>query len=190
MFEWACCNVLVRNDSRFTGLVLVPALPNIRSLDDMRSRDQAKFINEVSRASRLLKEVAKAKFIHVAMLSDSVKQFHAELIARSKDDSHWPECVFGSDMDRTKLDSSSLRGLISDLKAAAAKQNPNWSDTGMDLHPKDAARSRPVVRKPCTVCKAADAQFVCGNCQAAHYCGTECQSKDWPRHFTECRARK
>ncbi len=165
----------------------MPAIQNIRSLDDMRSRDQAKFINEVSRASRVLKEATKCKFVHVAMVSDSVKQFHAELIARNRDDSHWPDCVFGSDIDRDRMDSSELKGFISDLKAAALKQERNWSDTGMDLHPKDAARNKPAVRKPCNVCKAADAQFVCGNCQQTHYCGAQCQTKDWPTHYAQCR---
>ena len=80
---------------------------------------------EVSRASRLLKEASKCKFVHVAMVSDSVKQFHAELIARDDDSSkdhsgHQPaERLHSPDLRRrnTKVDQQQRRQI------AAAQQD-------------------------------------------------------------------
>lgn len=31
---------------------------------------------------------------------------------------------------------------------------------------------------------------ICGRCQAARYCGSQCQQKDWPAHKKHCREKK
>lgn len=31
---------------------------------------------------------------------------------------------------------------------------------------------------------------ICGRCQVARYCGSQCQQRDWPAHKKQCRERK
>ncbi|KFV77867.1 Zinc finger MYND domain-containing protein 19, partial [Struthio camelus australis] len=31
---------------------------------------------------------------------------------------------------------------------------------------------------------------ICGRCQVARYCGSQCQQKDWPAHKKHCREKK
>ncbi|CAH2330507.1 zinc finger MYND domain-containing 19, partial [Pelobates cultripes] len=40
---------------------------------------------------------------------------------------------------------------------------------------------------PCTVMEKQLREFnICGRCQLARYCGTQCQQKDWPAHKKHC----
>ncbi|OBS68967.1 hypothetical protein A6R68_02490 [Neotoma lepida] len=44
---------------------------------------------------------------------------------------------------------------------------------------------------PCTVIEKQLREFnICGRCQVARYCGSQCQQKDWPAHKKHCRERK
>ncbi|XP_039631551.1 zinc finger MYND domain-containing protein 19 [Polypterus senegalus] len=44
---------------------------------------------------------------------------------------------------------------------------------------------------PCTMMEKRLREFnICGRCQVARYCGSQCQQKDWPAHKKHCRERK
>ncbi|EQB77148.1 hypothetical protein CB1_000191007 [Camelus ferus] len=44
---------------------------------------------------------------------------------------------------------------------------------------------------PCTMMEKQLREFnICGRCQVARYCGSQCQQKDWPAHKKHCREKK
>lgn len=44
---------------------------------------------------------------------------------------------------------------------------------------------------PCTMIEKQLREFnICGRCQVARYCGSQCQQKDWPAHKKHCRERR
>uniref|UniRef100_A0A8B9IBD1 Zinc finger MYND domain-containing protein 19 n=1 Tax=Anser brachyrhynchus TaxID=132585 RepID=A0A8B9IBD1_9AVES len=44
---------------------------------------------------------------------------------------------------------------------------------------------------PCTMIEKQLREFnICGRCQVARYCGSQCQQKDWPAHKKHCREKK
>lgn len=46
-----------------------------------------------------------------------------------------------------------------------------------------------VTRSPCSLFQLREFN-ICGRCQVARYCGSQCQQKDWPAHKKRCRERK
>jgi ribosomal protein L32 len=56
-------------------------------------------------------------------------------------------------------------------------------------HPQDSLQA--VVLQTCNTCGHPPANLgstlnVCGRCKEAHYCSTECQRADWPKHKKVC----
>ncbi|DAA24097.1 TPA: zinc finger, MYND domain containing 19-like [Bos taurus] len=44
---------------------------------------------------------------------------------------------------------------------------------------------------PCTLIERQLREFnICGRCQVARYCGSQCQQKDWPAHKKHCREKR
>ncbi|MEQ2280336.1 Zinc finger MYND domain-containing protein 19 [Ameca splendens] len=44
---------------------------------------------------------------------------------------------------------------------------------------------------PCSLIERRLREFnICGRCQVARYCGSQCQQRDWPAHKKQCRERK
>lgn len=44
---------------------------------------------------------------------------------------------------------------------------------------------------PCTMIEKQLREFnICGRCQVARYCGSQCQQKDWPAHKKHCREKR
>jgi diadenosine tetraphosphate (Ap4A) HIT family hydrolase len=187
VFVWGISRVFLLDDARYHGLVLVPQVPNARSIDDLRSREQAKFINEMSRASRILKATSGCRIVHSTVLSDGIPQLRAEVVARGSSDDAWPSVIAGgARVDRQRLERGAAQTRTKQIRSAAAAQEKLWSDTGMDLHPKDA-KGRMPSRKPCYVCGTPDAKYSCGNCMGIIYCSEICQKNDWGRHFSDCK---
>ena len=49
------------------------------------------------------------------------------------------------------------------------------------------AMDKALLKAHCLVCGNPEARRRCGECGVPHYCGVECQRKDWPRHKKECK---
>lgn len=57
-------------------------------------------------------------------------------------------------------------------------------------------RGRPGPPGPCVTAPGSSVSFqlrefnICGRCQVARYCGSQCQQKDWPAHKKHCREKR
>ena len=94
--DWPLSRVLLMNDARFPWLILVPRREDLHELHDILPEDGSSLIQEVSRASRMLKMLTRATKINVGALGNLVPQLHVHIIARTLSDAAWPGPVWGT----------------------------------------------------------------------------------------------
>ncbi len=87
--------VLAVNDANFPWLILVPRRARVSEILDLGA-EQATLLNEVSLASRVLKDVTQCDKLNVAAIGNVVPQLHVHIVARRKDDPLWPKPVWGA----------------------------------------------------------------------------------------------
>ena len=83
------------DDTRFPWLVLVPRIAHAEEWFELEARDQATLLDEVTRASRLLKSESGSDKINVGALGNIVRQLHVHVVARRTSDAAWPGPVWG-----------------------------------------------------------------------------------------------
>lgn len=93
--DLALSQVLAMNDANFPWLILVPRRAGVSEIFDLDA-EQAILLNEVSAASRVLKEVTRCDKVNVAAIGNVVPQLHIHIVARRKDDPLWPKPVWGA----------------------------------------------------------------------------------------------
>lgn len=96
LVDWSLSRVLLMNDARFPWLVLVPRRGDIREWHELSAAELARLAEEISRASAVLKDVARAAKINVGALGNLVPQLHIHVVARNPGDAAWPGPVWGS----------------------------------------------------------------------------------------------
>jgi len=94
--EWELSTLLLLNDRRFPWLVLVPRRTGASEIHDLCEADRQLLMDELARASELLKQVSGADKINVGALGNIVPHLHLHVVARFKDDAAWPGPVWGS----------------------------------------------------------------------------------------------
>jgi diadenosine tetraphosphate (Ap4A) HIT family hydrolase len=83
------------DDANYPWLVLVPRVADVRELIDLDATQQARLLEEIGRASRVLQALYHPHKLNVAMLGNAVSQLHVHVIARREDDPTWPRPVWG-----------------------------------------------------------------------------------------------
>jgi diadenosine tetraphosphate (Ap4A) HIT family hydrolase len=93
--DLALSRVLAMNDANFPWLILVPRRADASEIFDLGA-EQAILLNEVSLASRALKDLTQCDKLNVAAIGNVVPQLHIHIVARRKDDALWPKPVWGA----------------------------------------------------------------------------------------------
>lgn len=93
--DWGLSRVLLMNDARYPWLILVPRVAGAVEIFDLFHTDRTTLMEEVARASELLKTVSGAQKINVGALGNLVPQLHIHVVARSTRDAAWPGPVWG-----------------------------------------------------------------------------------------------
>lgn len=94
--DWPLCRVLLLDDRTYPWLVLVPRRPAIAEIGELDPADRATLIEEIARASAVLRATLSPERINVAALGNVVPQLHVHLIARFTTDPAWPRPVWGA----------------------------------------------------------------------------------------------
>lgn len=89
------CRVLLMNNSLFPWLILVPKKENMKELIDLSESDRHVLMDEISLVSEIMKSLFSPDKLNVAALGNQVPQLHIHVIARSKQDTAWPNPVWG-----------------------------------------------------------------------------------------------
>jgi diadenosine tetraphosphate (Ap4A) HIT family hydrolase len=98
--DLALSRVLAMNDANFPWLILVPRRAGVSEIFDLGA-EQAMLLDEVTLASRVLKDVTQCDKLNVAAIGNVVPQLHVHIVARRKDDALWPKPVWGAAPPRT-----------------------------------------------------------------------------------------
>ena len=93
--DLALSQVLAMNDANFPWLILVPRRAGVSEIFELGA-EQMILLNEVSLASRALKELTQCDKLNVAAIGNVVPQLHVHVVARRKDDALWPKPVWGA----------------------------------------------------------------------------------------------
>lgn len=94
--EFPLSTLRLMNDCQFPWLILVPRVPGVTELYELTPADQVQFLRESSWLSSQLAKAFQADKMNVAALGNQVPQLHFHHIVRYKNDSKWPNPVWGT----------------------------------------------------------------------------------------------
>ena len=98
--EWGLSHVRVQNDARFPWLILIPRRDGAVEIDDLSPADRALLLEETVRAGEIVRRLGEAAGrpvdkLNIAALGNVTAQLHVHVVGRRRDDSLWPDPVWG-----------------------------------------------------------------------------------------------
>jgi diadenosine tetraphosphate (Ap4A) HIT family hydrolase len=93
--DLALCNVRIFNDAQFPWLVLVPRRAGAVEIIDLKRADRVLLMEEIARASEVLKGLTRCHKLNVGALGNVVRQLHIHIIARFERDAAGTNPVWG-----------------------------------------------------------------------------------------------
>jgi len=93
--NWPLCRVLLMNDARYPWLILVPRRVGLVEIIDLGPSERTMLMEEIARASEVLRAWPGVTKINVGALGNIVGQLHVHVIGRSPSDPAWPGPVWG-----------------------------------------------------------------------------------------------
>lgn len=93
--DLALCRVLLKNDSRWPWLILVPRRGDLTELHQLNPQDAATLMEEIQRASAVLAALDGVTKVNVGALGNEVPQLHVHLVGRWSGDPAWPGPIWG-----------------------------------------------------------------------------------------------
>jgi diadenosine tetraphosphate (Ap4A) HIT family hydrolase len=109
------CAVLLRDDTRFSWLVLVPRQPGLVEIFDLSAHNRTRLIEEIALASRILKAATNCQKLNTAALGLIVHQLHIHVVARFADDIAGVGTVWGAG-ERVPNEPAARDAIVSKLK--------------------------------------------------------------------------
>ena len=94
--DWPLSRVLVMDDARYPGVILVPRRPGIIEFFDLHPTDRVILCEEIALAGGGLKRLTGCAKINIAMLGNIVSQLHIHVVARNPGDQAWPKPIWGN----------------------------------------------------------------------------------------------
>ena len=99
--QLALSHVRLHADARFPWLVLIPAVPGARELEDLAQGERDVLMEEILRAGGAVRAIGEAlgrpiSKLNVGQLGNVTPQLHLHVIGRRNDDAAWPAPVWGS----------------------------------------------------------------------------------------------
>ncbi|HEY5348065.1 MAG TPA: HIT domain-containing protein [Rhizomicrobium sp.] len=93
--DWPLCTVLLMNDARYPWLILVPRRAVMMEIHQLAPADRVLLMEEVTRASLIVRKMPGVEKINVGALGNMVPQLHVHVIGRHVSDPAWPGPVWG-----------------------------------------------------------------------------------------------
>ena len=84
--DWPLCRVLLMNDARYPWLVLVPRRADMVEIADLAAADRGVLMEEIVRASEILRSLPDVTKLNVGALGNVVRQLHVHVVARRPGD--------------------------------------------------------------------------------------------------------
>lgn len=93
--EWPLCHVRLQDDARFPWLILIPRVEGAVELEDLSVEQRATLIEETVRAGTLVRRLGAVEKLNVGAIGNVTAQLHVHVVGRRRDDSLWPDPVWG-----------------------------------------------------------------------------------------------
>jgi diadenosine tetraphosphate (Ap4A) HIT family hydrolase len=111
--------VLLRNDARFSWLILVPRRAGLIEIVDLETSERATLIEEIALAGEALRALPDVAKINIGALGNIVRQLHVHVVARRLGDAAWPGPVWGAGAARRYEDGAGAQ-LVARIRRALA----------------------------------------------------------------------
>lgn len=89
------CRVVLKDDSRWPWLILIPRRDGLSELHELTSSEAGVLMSEIQRASAALAALDGVAKVNVGALGNEVPQLHIHVLGRSPGDPAWPGPVWG-----------------------------------------------------------------------------------------------
>ncbi|MEW6538272.1 MAG: HIT domain-containing protein [Pseudomonadota bacterium] len=93
--EWPLCHVRLQDDARFPWLILIPRVEGAVELEDLSVEQRTMLMEETVRAGALVRRLGAVDKLNVGAIGNVTAQLHAHVVGRRRDDSLWPDPVWG-----------------------------------------------------------------------------------------------
>ncbi|WP_295172922.1 HIT domain-containing protein [uncultured Brevundimonas sp.] len=93
--EWPLCHVRLQDDARFPWLILIPRVEGAVELEDLSVEQRAVLMEETVRAGALVRRLGAVEKLNVGAIGNVTAQLHVHVVGRRRDDSLWPDPVWG-----------------------------------------------------------------------------------------------
>lgn len=93
--DLALCRVLLKDDSRWPWLILVPRRAGLSELHQLNEADAATLMDEIRHASAAVAALDGVAKVNVGALGNEVPQLHIHVVGRWPNDAAWPGPVWG-----------------------------------------------------------------------------------------------
>ena len=90
------CHILLKNDTRFPWILLVPDVPHIVDFDELSQAQQHQACDDITLTSLAIKALWPVDKINIATLGNIVPQCHIHVVGRRVDDILWPQPIWGA----------------------------------------------------------------------------------------------
>jgi diadenosine tetraphosphate (Ap4A) HIT family hydrolase len=96
--DLSLCRVYLKDTQDYPWLVLVPKIEGVTEIYELSSTQQTLLMNDVTKASQLIKTHFDVEKINVASLGNIVSQLHVHVVGRRCDDPLWPHAIWQADL--------------------------------------------------------------------------------------------
>lgn len=114
--DWPLCRVLLKNESTYPWIILVPRKNNLQELLDLEKKERDLLMDEIHKASCIIKHYFKPDKLNVATLGNIVSQLHLHIVGRSHNDALWPQGVWQSALQSLPYTEEQLETLLPALR--------------------------------------------------------------------------
>ncbi len=103
------CQVRLSHNAAFPWILLIPNRPNVREIIDLGEADRGVLMEEIAKASQVMRSIFTPTKLNVAALGNIVPQLHVHIIARYDNDAAWPGSVWGTGVEKDYDDAGKIQ---------------------------------------------------------------------------------
>ena len=106
--ELDLCSVIME-DKEFPWILLIPRVENVVQINQLSLDQQLQLTKEINFCSNIKEKLFECDRLNVAAIGNKTPQLHIHIICRTKNDSLWPETVWGQEMRRLTAEENKER---------------------------------------------------------------------------------
>ena len=106
--ELDLCSVIME-DKEFPWILLIPRVENVVQINQLSLDQQLQLTKEINFCSNIMEKLFECDRLNVAAIGNKTPQLHIHIICRTKNDSLWPETVWGQEMRRLTAEENKER---------------------------------------------------------------------------------